>query len=152
MKQERTSSWKRVGSHGRVPGCPEKRTPGKGMGHAAAAGGGTRCDGSGAELDLRDLGPWKELTWLLQRKSMNSGQGPVAPPWRRRDGVPQEGQSWQFYRGVRRRSSEVAEDVTTGVSVYLYFGIILRLVTLWATINQSRSLVKANSNENCGSS
>ena len=83
---------------------------------------------------------------------MNSGQGPVALPWRRRDGVPREGQSWQFYRGVQRSSSEVAEDVTTGVSVYLYFGIILRLVTLWATINQSRSLVKANSNENCGSS
>lgn len=33
----------------------EKRTPGEGMGHAVAAGGGTCCDGSGAELDLQDL-------------------------------------------------------------------------------------------------
>ena len=40
---------------GESPAAPEKRTPGKGMGHAAAAGGGTHCDGSGAELDLRDL-------------------------------------------------------------------------------------------------
>lgn len=37
------------------PVAPEKRTSGEGMGHATAAGGGTCCDDSGAELDLQEL-------------------------------------------------------------------------------------------------
>lgn len=35
--------------------APEKRTPGEGMGLAAAAGGGTHSNSSGAELDLQDV-------------------------------------------------------------------------------------------------
>lgn len=40
---------------GESPAAPEKRTPGEGMGHAAAAGGGTHGDSRGAELDLQDV-------------------------------------------------------------------------------------------------
>lgn len=40
---------------GESPAAVEKRTPGERMGHAVAAGGGTRSDSSGAELDLQDV-------------------------------------------------------------------------------------------------
>lgn len=67
-------------------------------------------------------------------------------PWRRRDGVLQEGQQWLFYCGVQVRSSEVAGDVR--LPYLAVFWDNFKRVTLWATINRRGSLERDNSSEN----